>query len=98
MPFRPLHSHSTHPSNASKRETENGDPEQMGGPRVAEAGPCLTYIGLEVTGCRMTWGARVGVSGTGTTSEGQRSDSQRTNMQLKATPESLILRRFSMYV
>lgn len=41
----------------------------------------VTYIVLEVTGCRMTWGARVGVSGTGTTSERQRADTQKSNME-----------------
>lgn len=37
--------------------------------RAGDSGLCSTYIGFDVTGCRMTWGARVGVSGTGTTSE-----------------------------
>ena len=41
----------------------------------------VTYIVLEVTGCRMTWGAWVGVSGTGTTSERQKTDIQRSNME-----------------
>lgn len=56
-------------------------------------GLCSTYIGFEVTGCRMTWGARVGVSGTGTTSESQRLDSKKPNSGSTTTPKSLIPRR-----
>ena len=49
-----------------------------------------TYIGFEVTGCRMTWGARVGVSGTGTTSESQRLESQKPDEGSTSSPKSLI--------
>ena len=53
-------------------------------------GLCPTYIGFEVTGCRMTWGARVGVSGTGTTSESQRLDSQKPDKGSTSSLKSLI--------
>lgn len=59
-------------------------------PRAGERDLCLTYIGFEVTGCRMTWGARVGVSGTGTTSESQRLDSQKPTVESTTTPKSLL--------
>lgn len=57
------------------------------GARAGQGGVCSTHIGFEVTGCRMTWGARVGVSGTGTTSTSQRLGKQNTNVESTTAPK-----------
>lgn len=64
------------PTNSRKRKKEDRDREQAERLGQEKEVSVPTYIGFEVTGCRMTWGAWVGVSGTGTTSESHRVDSQ----------------------
>lgn len=82
----------SHPIISRRRRKEDMTLSKLKGQGRGK-GLCSTYIGFEVTGCRMTWGARVGVSGTGTTSESQRLDSKKPNSGSTTTPKSLIPRR-----